>query len=236
MNILELKMNYTAFIKLRNFIKINDISAEIKEYHKKDDIITGKLDVSGTYLTEDLVNTNSFSDEILFDIIFSTNDFEIIDIDCVDLDYNPVDGRGIEVMFDVLIKYENYEIEENTNSKEDIIEIPVVVEENNTFEEIKKEKEIEIDHLIDEKLDLANDNLPTTLENVENDVNKNTLINTIDFKNEKENEKKRTIKICYYNDTKELDSFCENNNVGIDKIFNDNKKTDFVKYKRIILK
>ena len=100
MNILELKMNYTAFIKLRNFIKINDISAEIKEYQKKDDIITGKLDVSGTYLTEDLVNTNSFSDEILFDIIFSTNDFEIIDIDCVDLDYNPVDGRGIEVMFD----------------------------------------------------------------------------------------------------------------------------------------
>ena len=37
MNILELKMNYTAFIKLRNFVKINEISAEIKEYVKNNE-------------------------------------------------------------------------------------------------------------------------------------------------------------------------------------------------------
>ena len=39
MDILELRMNYSAFIKLRNFVKINDISAEIKEYVKKNDLV-----------------------------------------------------------------------------------------------------------------------------------------------------------------------------------------------------
>ena len=36
MNLLELRMNYSAFIKLRDFVKINDISAEIKDYVKKE--------------------------------------------------------------------------------------------------------------------------------------------------------------------------------------------------------
>ena len=51
MDILELRMNYNAFIKIRNFVKINDISAEIKEYVKKNDIVNGKLDVCASITT-----------------------------------------------------------------------------------------------------------------------------------------------------------------------------------------
>lgn len=227
MDILELRMNYTAFIKLRNFVKINDISAEIKEYVKNEDVVTGKLDVTGSYLVDDLVKSNKFFEEIPFNIIFSNNDFEIIDIDCVNLDYEIVDGRGIEVMFDVHITYENVKI------NEDVIEIPVLVddeevcESNNenkelVYEEIKDEHENNIDKLIEEELDIVPDNVPQTLEEVKHETLKNDRV--------------KTIKVCYYNDSSDLDKVCDEQKIGIDKIFNDNKNTDFVKYRRVIIK
>lgn len=220
MDILELRMNYSAFIKLRNFVKINDISAEIKEYVKKSDVVNGKLDVCGNYLEDDLVTSNNFNEEIPFSIIFSNESFEVVDIDCVNLDYEIVDGRGIEVMFDVLIKYEDYKDE--VMEEENVIEVPVIVEEepSKLYEQIKEEKEAIIDLEIEKKLNLSIDNLPTEDElNVKDNI-----------------EKKRVIKVCYYQDNKELDDLCVNNNIGIDKVFNDNKNTDFIKYKRVIIK
>lgn len=220
MDILELRMNYSAFIKLRNFVKINDISAEIKEYVKKNDIVNGKLDVCGNYLEDDLIKSNNFNEEIPFSIIFANADFEIVDIDCVNLDYQTIDGRGIEVMFDVLIKYEDYSV---NNTIEDIIEVPVLINETeNDYEKIKEIKEAEVDKEIEEQLDLCIDNVPTIEE-------ENRLNDSI-------GEKKKIIKVCYYHDNKELDDVCNNLNVGIDKIFNDNKNTDFIKYKRVIIK
>lgn len=218
MDVLELRMNYSAFIKLNKFVKINDISAEIKEYVKNGEVINGKLDVSGNYLEEDFIKSNNFNEEIPFSIIFKNENFEIVDIDCVNLDYQIIDGRGIEVIFDVLIKYEEECVEES----EDIIEIPVIVEEEKVdYEAVKEEKEEETDLLIEEKLDLCNDFSPTEEKNITET---------------KKTEKKRVIKVCYYQDNKELDEVCNSNNIGIDKIFNDNKNTDFVKYKRVIIK
>lgn len=225
MDILELRMNYTAFIKLRNFVKINDISAEIKEYKKKDDVVTGKLDVTGTYLSEDLIKSNKFFEEIPFNIIFSNSDYEILDIDCVNLDYQTIDGRGIEVMFDVHIKYETQEKEEQ------IIEVPVLTKEDPVkveeiteveYEEIKNERENEIDQLITEELSQVADNMPSDFEET-NEILEKT-------------ERMKTIKVCYYNDSSELDKVCDEQKVAIDKIFNDNKNTDFVKYRRVIIK
>ena len=225
MDILELRMNYTAFIKLRNFVKINDISAEIKEYKKKDDVVTGKLDVTGTYLSEDLIKSNKFFEEIPFNIIFSNSDYEILDIDCVNLDYQTIDGRGIEVMFDVHIKYETQEKEEQ------IIEVPVLTKEEPVkveeiteveYEEIKNERENEIDQLITEELSQVADNIPSDLDET-NEILEKT-------------ERMKTIKVCYYNDSSELDKVCDEQKVAIDKIFNDNKNTDFVKYRRVIIK
>lgn len=222
MDILELRMNYSAFIKLRNFVKINDISAEIKEYVKREDVVNGKLDVCGNYLEDDLMTTCNFNEEIPFSIIFANTSFDVVDIDCVNLDYEIVDGRGIDVMFDVLIKYEEY-IEDDVSKLEKkeqdtVIEIPVVIEEDNDYEKIKEEKEAYIDKKIEENLEICEDNNPTE---------EKILI---------KEDKKRVIKVCYYQDNKELDDLCVNNNIGIDKIFNDNKNTDFIKHKRVIIK
>ena len=200
-------------------------------------LVIGKVEVNGSYLCEDLLSTNTFSEEIPFNIIFSNENFEINDIDCVELDYNIVDGRGIEVLFDILLEYEEFNsreletikeeniLENPVEKEEDIIEIPVLVEENIEYEEIKESKELEIDNLIKSELEEVEDNLPT----LENNFEKYT--------HEKNAEDKRsTIKVCYYKDSSDLDTVCFNKNVGIDKIFNDNKKTDFVKYRRVIIK
>ena len=179
MDILELRMNYSAFIKLRNFVKINDISAEIKEYVKKNDVVNGKLDVCGNYLEDDLVKSHNFNEEIPFSIIFASGDFEVVDIDCINLDYQTIDGRGIEVMFDVLIKYEDYSEDTKEENIEDdkVIEVPVIVDEDQLkYEEIKEEKELEIDQKIIEQLELTCDNNPTE---------------DIIIKNEKENTKEK---------------------------------------------
>lgn len=259
MSLLELRMNYSAFVKLREFVKINDISAEIKDFEKKDDVINGTLEVNGTYLIEDLITSNSFSEDIPFNILFSNEDFEVNDIDCIDLDYNVVDGRGIEILFDILLKYEDFSLkscsnddsldlddecsedlccvnnisnessvkndnneervnQELDNAKEEIddsIEIPVIVDDLHSYEKIKEIKEKEIDEMIEVNLGELEDNLPTQ-EVIE--------------------EKRSIIKVCYYKDNKDLDSVCIQNNIGIDKIFNDNKKTDFVRYRRVIIK
>lgn len=232
MEYLELRMNYTSFIKLRNFVKINDISAEIKEFNKKNDVVHGKLDVTGSYLVEDLVNTSTFNEEVPFSIIFSNNDFEIIDIDCINLEYQTVDGRGIEVVFDVLVKYEDYA---NEKTNEDVVEIPVVINDEpkklEEFEEIKQNEEDRIDKIIIEQLQICDDNMPTE-ETIIDEVNIETTQNDVTL----QNEKRRKIKICYYKDNSELDKVCSDQNVGIDKIFNDNKNTDFVKYRRVIIK
>lgn len=231
MDILELRMNYSAFIKLRSFVKINDISAEIKEFIKKNDVVNGKLDVCGNYLEEDLIKSNNFNEEIPFSIIFANSNFDVVDIDCVNLDYQTVDGRGIEVMFDVLIKYEDYtQDDQNIEEEKTFVEIPVIVNDSNIdtdidsdidtnqdlYEQIKEEKEQVIDKQIEEKLDICCDNKPT--------VNNDNI------------DRKKVIKVCYYQDNKELDEVCINNNIGIDKIFNDNRNTEFVKYRRVIIK
>ena len=232
MEYLELRMNYSSFIKLRNFVKINDISAEIKEFNKKNDVVHGKLDVTGSYLVEDLVNTSTFNEEVPFSIIFSNNDFEIVDIDCINLEYQTVDGRGIEVYFDVLVKYEDYA---NEKTNEDVVEIPVVINDEpkklEEFEEIKQNEEDRIDKIIIEQLQICDDNMPTE-ETIIDEENIETTQNDVTL----QNEKRRKIKICYYKDSSELDKVCSDQNVGIDKIFNDNKNTDFVKYRRVIIK
>lgn len=256
MNILELRMNYTAFIKLRDFVKITDISAEIKEYIKNNDVLEGKLDVNGTFLKEDLEKSGKFNQEIPFVIVFNDSNYDVLDLDCVNLDYHIVDGRGVEIEFDVKVRYEDLNEEETNESKdeENIIEIPVVVEEpieeiienvdDETFErapmvdnkieetinneknieeveieKIKEEKTNEIDELIASKLSFVDNNLPPEVD----------LSSSIP-------EARSSIKVCYYKDDNDLERVCLKKDVGIDKVFKDNKNTEFNKYRRIIIK
>lgn len=47
---------------------------------------------------------------------------------------------------------------------------------------------------------------------------------------------KDTIKVIYYQDSKDIETICHQKNISIDKVFKDNKQTNFDQYRRIIIK
>ena len=47
---MNLKMNYNSFIKLKDFSKLLDITAEVTSYNQVNDVLDGKLTINGKYL------------------------------------------------------------------------------------------------------------------------------------------------------------------------------------------
>ena len=102
---MDLKMNYNSFIKLKDFFKVLNISAEIDEYNVKNDTLEGVLHIKGKYLRRDNVSEEYFLEKIPFSIVINDQDFEVEDINCIDFEYIGVEGRGVDVSFDILVKY-----------------------------------------------------------------------------------------------------------------------------------
>lgn len=115
---MDLKMNYNSFIKLKDFFKVLNISAEIDEYNVKNDTLEGVLHIKGKYLRRDNVSEEYFLEKIPFSIVINDQDFEVEDINCIDFEYIGVEGRGVDVSFDILVKYYIFE------------EVPVVTSRN----------------------------------------------------------------------------------------------------------
>jgi hypothetical protein len=102
---MELRISFNTFIKLKNASKINDLSGEILEYNLNERELTGIFLVQGSYLKDDLNEVVTFKEEIPFNIVLIEKDIDVNDIDCVDLDYGLVDGRGVDVSFELLAEY-----------------------------------------------------------------------------------------------------------------------------------
>lgn len=237
---MELRMNFTSFIKIKDASRINDICGEILDYSVTEDGIAGSLGINGKYYKSDLEKENLFNESIPFNIVFTTPKFELIDLDCINLDYDLVDGRGIEVSFDIKVDYNEIEEElKNIETVEDKAIVEVIpenietlsertisnedtseVETSDELEEIKKEITEKVSSKLEETLKFKDDNLPTETENYLDNLE----------------EKRSKIKVCYYSNDKELENVCTKNDISLDKVFKDNKNNDISKYQRVIIK
>lgn len=222
---MELRMNFTSFIKIKDASRINDICGEILDYSVTEDGVVGSLGINGKYYKNDLEKENQFNESIPFNIVFTTPKFELIDLDCVNLDYDLVDGRGIEVSFDIKVEYN--ELEDAPDAIETIGErtveeqeetVPTI--ESTELEEIKDEITEKVSSKLEETLKFKDDNLPTETENFLDNLE----------------EKRSKIKVCYYSNDKELENVCAKNDISLDKVFKDNKNNDISKYQRVIIK
>ncbi|MCI6716058.1 MAG: hypothetical protein MR485_00990 [Mollicutes bacterium] len=222
---MELRMNFTSFIKIKDASRINDICGEILDYRVTEDGVVGSLGINGKYYKNDLEKENQFNESIPFNIVFTTPKFELIDLDCVNLDYDLVDGRGIEVSFDIKVEYN--ELEDAPDAIETIGErtveeqeetVPTI--ESTELEEIKDEITEKVSSKLEETLKFKDDNLPTETENFLDNLE----------------EKRSKIKVCYYSNDKELENVCAKNDISLDKVFKDNKNNDISKYQRVIIK
>lgn len=228
---MELRVNFNSFVKIKDAIRINDICGDILDYELTTDGVSGKLGINGKYYKNDLENENTFNDEIPFDIIFTTPEFELIDVDCINLDYDLIDGRGIEVNFDIRVEYNDtskveevpslgeIEITDIEETPENLLDNDTREIEENDLEKIKDEVTTSVNEKLQETLNLK-DNLPTEEEKILNNFE----------------EKRSKIKVCYYNNDKELESVCLKNDISLDKAFKENKNNDIDKYQRIIIK
>lgn len=223
---MELRMNFVTFIKLKDIIKVNDINGEIVDYEVIENEIKGKFGINGKYSKSDLDEVTNFNEEIDFNILLLEENFEIDDIDCIDLDYNVIEGRGIDVSFDVKVDYTCFE--QNEDSLLEVEEVKVeelpnetVTEdvEEESIEEIKEEITNEIDKKLTNTLLYKEDNLPQG----------NDLIDLKDVKRAK-------IKVCYFKNDNELEEVCKNNNIPIDQVFKSNINNDINKYRRVIIR
>lgn len=218
-------MNHNAFIKLKDFFKILDISAEIAGYEEVEDRVEGTLCIKGKYLHRDNVSDDFFLENIPFSILINNENIEVEDVNCIDFEYLAIDGRGIDVTFDILVKYDLYEEvpvvttsrDEMVLKKDDINDVEVETEEND-FEKIKEVETKRIDQLLKSTLNYKDDNLPT---------------NEIVIRGLKE--EKSQLKVYYYQTEAELAKVCDQHNLAINKVFSNNQKYDFNKYHRVIV-
>lgn len=132
---MELRMNFNDFIKIKSIFKINDLSGEVLDYTIDNEEIKGVLGISGTYLLDDLKTNHTLSKEIPFNFVFANSDFIVNDVDCVNLEYELVDGRGLEVNFDIILNYDQNE--QNNDLKDD--------ERNEKFENVESLGEEQVD-------------------------------------------------------------------------------------------
>ena len=234
---MNLKMNYSSFIKLKDFFELLDIGAEIKDYKTTNDILEGNLEIRGKYLKKDAITDAFFSEIIPFTVVFNDNDYEIMDIACVNLDTVNIEGRGIDVTFDIDVTYDNYQM------------IPVQLPEDpaDTFlmemsEEIRVEEESEQDQ---EKTGETTEDEETNLETEPLSTVESLLKSTLNYKDDNYpteevvirgiKEKKDKVRVCYYQNDAELEKLSAKYNISLNALFKENRNGNINQYRRVII-
>ncbi len=229
---MNLMMNFNNFVKLKDFFKLTDIGAEVVDYSVVDNNLEGVLFVQGKYVLKEKMIEESFNKRIPFSIMFTSNDIEVDDILCESLDTVEIDGRGIDINFDIKVDYEiideipvktfeNVEEVVNLNDVNDTEENIVELVDSQDFlniEEIKEAETKRMDELLKSTLVYKDDNLPT----------QEAVARCL-------KESKSKIKVCYYQTEKELERVSTQNNISLNQLYEENKENDINKYRRVII-
>lgn len=243
---MEIRMNFNDFIKIKSILKIIDLSGEVIDYQIDKNEIKGIMGINGKYAKESLDETYNFNEEIPFNFIFKDNVKSVDDVDCVNLEYEVIDSRGIELSFDIRLDYELEGLVEERSetqvepgvseeSKEVIAETPEEVtppevvtslgerveDEIEAPQEVETAKE-EITKLIDKKL-------ATTLSSKEDNLpQEESVFGGIE-------ERKSTLRVCYFKTDAELEKVCKDNNVSINQVFKENQDLNINETRRVII-
>jgi len=259
---MEIRMNFTDFIKIKSIFKLVDLSGEVLEHKIEGKEITGILGVSGKYMKDDLTTSYVFNEEIPFSFVFTSLVDTINDIDCINLEYEVIDSRGIEISFEIKLDYELKEslesdlpedderqlgiINENSSLNEDTTDSMQVVSKDDdsvdsiptkVVEEVKEENNVNL--IIDD-----NTSIEELKDEITSTVNK-LLTASLSVKDDNLptnesvfggiTERKSTLRVCYFNDDLDLERVCKNNNVSLNQVFNENKNLDISSTRRVII-
>lgn len=202
---------FKEIIKIKDIAYLNELGAEIVEYCPKENSLLGKLYLTGAYHSSKTDEVKLIAEDINFTITLDNSDFYINDIECINFEYQVLEGVGLEF---------KYEIELDVDASEEFDEREVIqTEDQDNLEELKEEISNAVDKKLSSKLNLIEDNYPQEqiiLRSIDNKVNK--------------------IKIVYYDDEKDLNNIAKVNNISIETLLKENKSNNFNQHKRVIIR
>lgn len=218
------KIDCDNFVMLYDLVELIDVSCEAGSYELNNDTLKGTVEIKGTYIKKGNTQPNNFSDTVPYTILFNESDIKVISVMCEEFSYEK-NNDGINALFKVVVDYEKID-EAKTSIELDSLDLDGVVTGINDEETTEK---------FNEKLDkFLNDRevVPTTqIEDTESSVTSNTP-NTPFYLKLKE--LKRTTKIIFYKNEKELEKIAKDNNLSISELLNNTQNLG--DNRRIILK
>lgn len=243
---MEIRMNFNDFIKIKSILKIIDLSGEVIDYQIDKNEIKGIMGINGKYAKESLDETYNFNEEIPFNFIFKDNVKSVDDVDCVNLEYEVIDSRGIELSFDIRLDYELEGLVEERQEDQEESVVREVVEETGieTPEEVSSPEVVtslgervddeieapqEVETVKEEITKLIDKKLATTLSSKEDNLpQEESVFGGIE-------ERKSTLRVCYFKTDAELEKVCKDNNVSINQVFKENQDLNINETRRVII-
>ncbi len=153
-------MNINIFeekvINIEDILAIKSYLKRLDSYNIKEDSLNGMIKIDLTYLDHNM--TENFKTlDLEFDVILKDG-MTINEVILQDLDLYIIENKGVNIKYNIDIDYDmSYELDELTEDKEDeIIEIPVLIEEDKNediidLDENDKDKEVINEELLNEK-------------------------------------------------------------------------------------
>lgn len=153
-------MNINIFeekvINIEDILAIKSYLKRLDSYNIKEDSLNGMIKIDLTYLDHNM--TENFKTlDLEFDVILKDG-MTINEVILQYLDLYIIENKGVNIKYNINIDYNlSYELDELTEDKEDeIIEIPVLIEEDKNediidLDENDKDKEVINEELLNEK-------------------------------------------------------------------------------------
>ncbi|MDD3999844.1 MAG: hypothetical protein PHX62_02985 [Bacilli bacterium] len=254
---MELRICCDATVKLEKMTNVNEIYCDIDSFKVNGDTLEGNIRIHGKYIKDDVNIQYDFNELVPYTIVFKDRNYRINNIEVQNLNCQEIINQGIECNFDILVDYTPNSVDSDEDEilkPESVFDAPKVEEipigeESEEIAVTAEDDAILSDETIKAEInqkynDLLNDILEARADEnfFEMETKKAITINSGDSKDDcrgflnKIKSDSKSIKVYYTNKDVDIEQICRNEKVSVDKVYRDNKKSDFINKRRIIIK
>lgn len=247
---MEIRVFCNKLVTLNNFNDLKIIRLNVLSYNLKQATLTGDVKISGEYLKEENYEMG-FEEIVPFTVVFRNDKIKVNNILIENDKFNTLNNQGVDVSFELVVNYdliEDNEIDDSNSNifvevekgnfkDEEIIEVPVEIDEevqmvyndekNNILIETEKITE-EYDKLLSEILNVRHENETKNVTVKKNQINN---VNKVSFKNQTTTYDK--LSVYYVTKENEIETISKEKRISISDIYKQN--SDFEKTRRIII-
>lgn len=242
---MELRICCDASVKLEKMANVNHVDCQIGDYELRGDTLNGNIEIRGEYIRDNLDEVYPFSETVPFTLVFKDKNYHIDNIAVQDFSCQEIINHGIECNFNILVEYSPKADAEKkddagmaasgeTLTPAEITAGELDIEGEIDDEAVKEEINQKYDALLKEVLESRDDNFfaeakKVTVRGAEKKEECKSAIGSI-------RNSYASYRVYYTTKESDIESICKREQVSPDKIYSDNRETDFLNKKRIIIK